>query len=172
MQALNNKLILFGGQDTTGAYYNDVWYYNETVNSWYPGPSLPGTARRGDMSCVVGGSYYYTCGLGVGDQRLKETWTMDVPVGIIENSRANCFSISPNPVQDFLTLKLSLENLNEKNIQLSLVDANGREVKQLNIENIAEGNALLNLTDLDQGVYFLKIYSQKKLLEVKKLIKD
>lgn len=172
LQSINNKLILFGGQDTTGAFHQDVWYYNETVNAWYQGPSIPGTARRGDMSCVIAGNYYFTCGLGTGDTRLKETWMMDVPVGIKEFSENSNFGIFPNPVQSQIYLYITNASFQNRELTYNLMDMSGRQVKAATLIFDQGTHARIDVEELEHGIYFLKISDNTKLLEVVKLIKD
>ena len=171
LQCVNNKLILFGGQDTTGAFHQDVWYYNETVNAWYQGSSISGTARRGDMSCVIAENYYFTCGLGTGDTRLKETWMMDVPVGMNEYYKNTDFRFFPNPAHSQIQLCLTNATFQNQELTCSIEDMSGRHVLVIPLNFMQGTHSTFGVEDLECGIYILKISNKTKLLTVEKLIK-
>ena len=159
------KLVLFGGYDTLNTYYNDVWFYNDITNSWSQGPNLPSFGRKGGLSFTAGDKFYYSCGINVSDVRLKETWVIDVPVGIKENYRDPNFSIYPNPCNE--KIFISSSGLNSGYF-IEVTDISSKLVlkQHLQYSNSAD------LSALEKGVYFLKIYSENNLPEIKKLIKD
>lgn len=76
----------------------------------------------------------------------------------INNINIFDFLIYPNPVNDFLSI---INHLEINNIVFSIIDVNGKIIK----EDILSGNQI-SISNLDKGVYFLKI-NQK----IKKFIK-
>ncbi len=74
------------------------------------------------------------------------------------------FEIFPNPSQDFLTIQLPNEMINGS---IELFDYLGRSVKSKKISNI---DNKLNLSNLNQGIYFVKVNSEGK-MGVQKFIK-
>ncbi|MBA3663829.1 MAG: T9SS type A sorting domain-containing protein [Bacteroidetes bacterium] len=163
MQALNNKLVIFGGYDTLGTFFNDCWFFDET-NGFVQGPSMPATVRKGGMSAALGNKFYYTCGISGSNIRLKETWMLDVPVGIKENFKGELFSVYPNPCSGTLSIKQT----NEHQIQaIELSEATG---KKIFIKEKVQGQ--IDLSFLSPGMYFLRITNSEGASEVKKIIKD
>src|SRR5690606_23822341 len=76
---------------------------------------------------------------------------------------SSTFSIYPNPVKDVL----NISNSNGAEINsLTIVDINGRTVKQIN-SNISQ----INISDLNAGVYFVNINSTEGNL-TKKIVKQ
>ena len=86
---------------------------------------------------------------------------------VTENYLPN-INIVPNPATDVVTL--DLKNTSYKSIDLVLIDCIGRIVtrKELNTED----NNKLNISRFNSGLYFLQLYSEGKLIETEKLIKQ
>jgi len=79
---------------------------------------------------------------------------------------SSIFSVSPNPANDFISVKNS-DNININSIEMT--DLNGRVVKTAKYSNTAE--VQLSISDLAQGVYMIKIVSDKGIV-TKKVIKE
>lgn len=74
--------------------------------------------------------------------------------------------VSPNPVSDVLSIS------NVKNIKLSsyaLIDNNGRIIKENSLN--VDSNFTIDVSDLSNGIYFLKLVSENETL-TKKIIKN
>jgi len=76
------------------------------------------------------------------------------------------FSVYPNPAENTLNITNTI-NASIEAIQLS--DLNGRIVKNIKVSNATETQ--INISDISQGVYMLKIISDKGSL-IKKVIKE
>ena len=168
LNVANTKLCVFGGIDSLDHYYKDIWYYNETTNSWLQGPDLPSTGRKGGMSCAYGENLIYTCGIGEGPMRLTETWKTDIPVGIKKEtlSHSGLFSVYPNPANDFVKIELAEKTTGA--VSCHYEDAFGRMLGSL----VLGTESSIDLSSLSAGIYFLKFYSANQLLEVKRLVKN
>jgi len=84
-------------------------------------------------------------------------------VGIKNNfSLNNQINVYPNPVSNFFTLTA----FNNSITSVELIDATGKVV----FESMANINNQYNISKIDNGFYLLKIFSGKKLLDVKQLI--
>jgi N-acetylneuraminic acid mutarotase len=163
---INGTLMLFGGYDSLGVYYKDVWHYNTAFPGWQQGQDFISFGRKGGMSAVAGNKLYYTCGVGINttEARLKETWVLDVPVGIKENKHDRAYMVYPNPADE--TLYVQMENQVPDQFSLSLADVWGRELKRANA-----GDGSLPIADLAPGIYLLKILSGNTCLHVTRVIK-
>ena len=80
------------------------------------------------------------------------TFTIVAVVGVEENNISNNISIYPNPAQNQLTIKA--ENL--KIEQIVILDVTGKEVR-----NITQNLTEIDISDLQKGIYFVKIYTDK-----------
>ena len=81
------------------------------------------------------------------------------------NTKDSRFNIFPNPVEDKLRLEYYQEG---RDMSYVLVDVFGKV--QLNKK--LNGPESLDLKDLKEGVYFLLLYDQTKLLSTKKIVKN
>ena len=108
---------------------------------------------------TTGIAYYY-----IEDVRVEEMTTVCVN-GINELSNNYRIQIYPNPTQGNLNVIVSNLNDNEK-LRVKLTDVLGREVLSENYKDE------LDIAELEQGVYFLSIYSDHQLLGTKKLVRD
>ena len=154
MRTSINKLVLFGGYDSLNTYHNDVWYYNDLTTSWTQGPNLPSFGRKGGFSVTAGDKFYYSCGINVTDTRLKETWVIDVPVGIKENYSATNFSYYPNPANEIINLKINTEDGHE--VTVGIYNLMGQLIKEDNVE-FKSNTASIKTDGLANGVYLLKV---------------
>jgi hypothetical protein len=83
-----------------------------------------------------------------------------------ESFSADSILVSPNPVSDVLSIS------NFKNIKLSsyvLIENNGRIIKESSLN--VDSNFTINVSDLSNGIYFLKLVSENQTL-TKKIIKN
>jgi hypothetical protein len=165
LKNVSTQLVLFGGYDTLNTYYNDVLFYNPFLNLWAPGTNLPSLGRKGGMGFTVGDKFYYTCGINVSDMRLKETWMIDVPVGLKENETDFNFSVYPNPTSNKLVISSSSSN---KNYLVELNDISSKVILKQALINSNE----VDISNFEKGIYFLKIFDGAKQVGVKKIIKE
>jgi len=166
LNVAHGKLTVFGGIDTLDGLYKDLWYFNETTTSWLQGPDLPSNGRKGGMSWAYGEDLFYTCGIAEGPMRVTETWKTDVPVGIKKISNESLFSVYPNPSDGKINITLPSKAFS--NMRCSYEDIFGRSLGtiDLNSQNSIDLHAYKN------GIYFLKFYSENKLIEIKKIVKN
>jgi N-acetylneuraminic acid mutarotase len=160
----NSKLFLFGGYDSLGVFYKDLWYYTEATDNWLQGPNLPSTGRRGGMSCTTGDKFYYSCGLGEGPMRLRETWMTDIPLGISGENRSTEIKIYPNPANDKIHIWLSENNNKTLSYRHCTIYGHYSELKELNDFEI-------DLSSWKAGIYFIEFYSGKRKLGTGRVIK-
>lgn len=90
---------------------------------------------------------------------------LDTTTGIIENSLNNNFIIYPNPC----TNKIFINNLGNNKANITLFDIVGKQATEMfnNRHNITE----IDLSELDEGIYFMKIQTVNGEL-TKKILKS
>lgn len=95
------------------------------------------------------------------------------PVAIEEINACNkAFRVSPNPVTTFLHLSLSTK-CNVETDALRLTDARGRILWQSsNLPLLQQETMTVDLTDFENGMYFLEVYSQGRLLTYYKVLRQ
>lgn len=79
----------------------------------------------------------------------------------VQTAEAAEFTVYPNPAQDKVTVSVS-GNVRD-NAQVEIIDMSGRTVAR---QNISDGTAEINISDLQKGVYIVKYASN-----VKKIVK-
>ncbi len=148
--------VLVGNQERWGDYSGSQRKYNESGKVW------------------VNGYYGYIVGGG----RRHATWIAEiglnpilttVPENKITEASAKAF---PNPFSNFVSV--NFENAEGEYVDFILYDVTGKEVKILMKEYIKPGKQQFSfsLSPLPQGIYFLKIFSDKKVYSTEKLIKN
>jgi Zn-dependent metalloprotease len=91
-----------------------------------------------------------------------------LPNGIAENLIPASFSVYPNPAQNLLHVSFTLQD--NENVKLQLTDITGKLVREINpLATKGENNLSLNLEGIDNGIYFLNIYSNGALSGTKKV---
>ena len=78
-----------------------------------------------------------------------------------DNFKVNLY---PNPTTS--KLKLSIQYLKNEQLGIKITDVLGREIKTLEYEEE------IDLSDLENGIYFLSFYQNKQVLTTKKIIKQ
>lgn len=171
LQCLNDKLILFGGYDTLGTYYNEVRTYDDEILTWTQTTTLPSYGRKGGMFCVAGNNYIYSCGINKQDVRLKETWLFELPYDLKSSKLKPVFSVWPNPAHEQVTIQFSNQFAFE-DFRCSLINSQGQELYQSAFQNSLFAPYTMDIRSLSEGVYFLKLFLANELIEVKKIIRN
>ena len=87
---------------------------------------------------------------------------------ISENELSSLVQIYPNPADDFLNIRIS-DELYSENVNLSIVDAFGRKVREENIQG--ESNYTIEISNLDAGYYFVSISTTNKTITTKLIVR-
>lgn len=116
------------------------------------------TGLSGPTDVKFGFRYFVTDGGSAGlnsDIIGIDTFSVDRPTASTQEFFANNFSIQPNPVNDVFNLTakngVSLENV-------KVIDINGRVVNEINVSD--SESIQVNVSDLNSGVYFVKVQSE------------
>ena len=97
--------------------------------------------------------------------------TYDVAaIGIKKNEEISCKLnfCSPNPAINFTTIPYELKQANT-NAKIVLHNIIGNKVKEIEINDL-KGNVQLDLSQLEEGIYFYSLQINQKLISSKKLI--
>ena len=121
------------------------------------------------------GVYVQVCSVDVHDQNPTNDWKMDTiwvaPSGSIGEADANqpdrpMLAIAPNPCRGVLAVRLPLSA--DRLLEFKVYDAKGRLVRQLALR--ARARAQVDLHDLPDGVYLVRIESGNKGSEMKRVV--
>jgi hypothetical protein len=84
----------------------------------------------------------------------------------IRDTSSNSIEIFPNPTNNYLRLSTDLNSY--QNITLKMYDNFGRIIKS---EIIVNNETIINLSEFNRGIYYLRIYSNNDILFKRKVIK-
>lgn len=87
------------------------------------------------------------------------------PVGLTENNQEQEVIVSPNPCTSFLSIRNSTQ---EETLEIVLRDLSGKVIRQ---EKLNQNPLLVDVSDLQHGVYFLETSSATQ-KSMKKIIKN
>jgi len=120
----------------------------------------------------VYGDYYVEISINCNENKLIQTWGEVITIdGTITSSATSKtitnINIFPNPVKEKTTIKFYSENSSK--ISIRIVDCSGN-IKQLGyVQKIYNGENLipLNISKLNNGIYFVQIISEKNIQTIK-----
>ena len=88
-------------------------------------------------------------------------------VGIEELDAINCFTVYPNPSNSD-HLYLDMKSIETEGLSAAIVDVNGK----LLLKSDLNGSAEINISQLPQGVYFIKLLKGQHVLGVEKFVRE
>ena len=80
------------------------------------------------------------------------------------------FQMYPNPVKEFLNIKINTAILTNGSVQIYSI--NGALVQTHTLQKTGSSNLKLDVSQLKKGIYMVKIVNNKKDVFVKKIIKE
>jgi N-acetylneuraminic acid mutarotase len=186
----NDNFVFFGGGfDQSSTYYNDLWNYNVSNNSWtlMSGSTLLNQAgnygtktvsnpnnmppnRYGSVGWKDNMGNLWMFGGGSNNGSLNDMWrfvpdTNCINSGIPQSTpNSPAISLYPNPNNGTFTLSYHLSNcqLSIVNCQLKITDVTGRTLYSLYISNL-EGQETLTLP-LSSGIYFWQMQNDAAII--------
>ena len=97
---------------------------------------------------------------------VQQAYAITVVDGI-ENTQISLEAeVYPNPVTDRLTLRV--DNTDAATLRFTLTDANGRTIAA---DNIVDAQTAIDMSNLAQGVYFLRVDNGEMTLKTFKIVK-
>ena len=117
---------------------------------------------------------YVICGLtAMGNAAayvVKTDSSGNIIAAIPELNAPETFSVFPNPFCNSVSVNIPIEYLLYQNLNLTLCDMLGREIKS--IKNIRAEKINLDLSNTDAGIYLVCIRSESRLITSQKIIKQ
>lgn len=157
-------VYLAGYRDDGNGFYK----YNETTNNWdiVPNDIVGGGLIVGFHPTLVEKD---ACIYISGNDNNGITTVKYCPVVSDTQQSPNAtenasFRLSPNPTNEVLNIQFD-ENTST-NIQLNIIDIMGKII-HTETRTISDSNLLLNVNDLNSGIYFIQIISNKKIMTKK-----
>ena len=146
-------------------------FFSISAQEAIPASGGEATGEGGSASYTVGQVFYTTISGETGSvaEGVQQPYEISV-VTAIEDVLNIDLSIRayPNPATDYLNLKIDPSAILEKYV-VSLFDINGKMLLNKNIETF---ETQLNIGDLTQGTYFLKVFGKGQELKVFKIVKN
>lgn len=126
------------------------------------------TGSGGTVSYSTGQTDYITVtgSGGTASQGVQQPFEIFVATGVEETSINLTAAIFPNPVENSLTL--TVETISS-NMSFSIYDSGGKLIRQ---ENLISAQTIISLSEISNGIYFLKIKNNEKELKSFKVIKN
>jgi len=105
--------------------------------------------------------------IGIFDNVNVRATSTDTLLGLVENNAiTSLFSVYPNPSKSIINIGNTSDAMLSS---IEMTDINGRVVKSVKLSNVVD--AQINIAELAQGVYMMKIVSDKGIV-TKKVIKE
>lgn len=124
--------------------------------------------EAGTVSYTVGQTFVApaTSDAGSLTPGVQQAYAITVVDGI-ENTQISLEAeVYPNPVTDRLTLRV--DNTDAATLRFTLTDANGRTIAA---DNIVDAQTSIDMSNLAQGVYFLRVDNGEMALKTFKIVK-
>lgn len=163
-------------QDTSACHNHeltlDVTAEGAADYSWMPGGMNTAEITVDSTGAGIGGTITYTATVTHENGCMEEKGidiTFDDCTGIPENENTIEYAIFPNPNKGIFKLQLQAEK--EQKVAIQVVDQNGKEVfsrSEITFNEKFEQD--IDLTNLSDGVYFLKVISDNYIRTEKVII--
>lgn len=162
--------VLIGGFNGQSLYTDTAFVFEGFNNSLSTISSIPiNGERKGAKAFSINDELYVTCGITSTNLRLKSTWKYNQINAVAEvNDNSAGIKIYPNPANDYIEVSFP-----EKDLSISyticIVSIQGKTILKMPL-NTTYSKICLNDSDIAEGFYFVKIYSQETEITQKLLI--
>ena len=166
-QSATGDFLVCAGWSTS---YHCPIIQNATTYEWVLEPAEAGTmVQESDTLVTISWSETFydfallkvrglnNCGYGA----FSNNFAVDLQdcTGIDENSKSD-FTIYPNPANDELFLQSNALNL--ENIKVSMMNVLGEVIIRTNLQNISGTPSKIDISKLNEGIYFIRIESKSE----------
>ncbi len=164
---LNGKMYLQASVDEYGAQLWRCDLDGGNIERLMPQGLTAANASSSMYMKMANNSIYYNANFGE-IWELGKLWKyVDGNVSVDDNSIGINLNLYPNPTNNNLMIQLPREhNLTA----IEIIDASG---KMISTENISHQTSLIhNVSSLAAGVYFVKLYNGRNVMQIKRFIKN
>jgi hypothetical protein len=143
---------------------------NLSAQETVPASGGNGSGIDGSVSYTVGQLTYaiYASEIGSVGQAIQQPFEILISTGIEETGITLECSVYPNPVKDFLLLKIKT-NVSDRPFSYQLYNMNGEVLRN---ERIISNETSIFIQNIASSTYLLKIFDNKKQLKTFKIIKN
>ncbi len=152
-----------GTGNSAAAYNNDIWQYNPASNAWTQMANFGGSARYNAVGFSIGSCGYI--GTGYDSQYKNDFWQYGSCSSGVEEIDLNSL-VSVYPTIGSGNFFVSLEEPDLKILSAEVYSVSGAKIYEV---KDSPQNVKLNLTQLSEGIYFLRI-NLKEGIATKKII--
>ncbi len=155
------NLMVSGGEIISGASGNLQWYFNGTPISG---------ATQSTLLYADTGMYMLSVTSADGCINSSSIY-INTPSGLYAVQQSGSFSVYPNPAKDVLMIKSSKQIGNEYT-PVTIYDVNGKEVYHQYLNLNSKSTEYIDISELHNGLYFIRIkdghtYMQQKIAILK-----
>lgn len=150
-----------GGYLGWGDMYQEVWRYDPVSDSWAQMEDYPFAARRWAVKAKVGERCYM--GLGTNGTNFNDWWEFS-PMASIDELNVEVHAY-PNPASQILNIRTA--EISSGSIQL--INMEGQLVKD---QSVLDNNSEIDVSDLDGGLYILRVSSELSSATTKIIIQN
>lgn len=136
------------------------WHWQDPVSDWEIARNDYIASIQGNRNPFID-SMQYACYIDFSTMTRVVTSApcSSTPVGIDEISNLKTLAVYPNPAKDAVFVQYEL--VNDESTSISLIDVYGKTIQSINAGNSSVVNKRIDLTNVANGVYFIKIKGEK-----------
>lgn len=148
------SMLFHGTNDTVQAIQFDGWnyvYFNRDLGNTYIYDGFMGYSNQTSYNYYnVNGNIYGSSFIFICDSLMADT-----TLGIVSLKLMNNISFYPNPASNYIEIISNINNI--QNFNLEIFDLQGRLLKS---ELIKENQQVINISELQEGLFIVKISNQ------------
>jgi PKD repeat protein len=158
---VNEYIILTNTSTNNPLDYN--WVVTPSTGFTYVGSTSP-TAKTPYIKFTSPGDYTIalTAINAAGSNTMTRANYIHVGASGIESNTENSLSIYPNPTKGLI--HISLGNMGNSNVEISVYNYIGAFVKNVKVQNIVDNNITIDLSDQSQGIYYISVKSEDQII--------
>jgi hypothetical protein len=156
LKSITPELQFQNNQLTTANFPNYFWYQNM---QWLSNATT-------NVLNVSQSGHYYVMAENLQGCKLKSMSKHLIITTIENNILQSHFNLYPNPASTAITIDFTKEKASA--LKINIYNINGQKLKNIDVNGIT--NKVIDVADLENGLYFIEILGSKGILEVKKLL--